>query len=160
MLAANDASKRSPDFSFAISDYPGVYLGRARAQGTAYHDAIGIAREAIEDRRMAARYNLTFFGAPHVALMFMPEVGDNVRVAADIGMYAQTFLLALTAHGLGGIPQTMLGYFADTARDCLKIDRSMKMLFGISFGYPDGAAAANIYRITKAPVDENVIFHN
>ncbi|SFY22293.1 hypothetical protein SAMN04244547_04561 [Azotobacter vinelandii] len=28
-----------------------------------------------------------------------PGVGDNVRVAADVGMYAQTFLLALAASG-------------------------------------------------------------
>ncbi|SEU21241.1 Nitroreductase family protein [Myxococcus fulvus] len=75
-------------------------------------------------------------------------------------MYGQTFLLSLTAHGLGGIPQTMLGYYADTIRGLLGIEPSMKMLFGISFGHPDKTSAANRYRIGKASIEENVIFHS
>jgi nitroreductase len=103
MLAADEAGQLTPDFSFSAADFSGIYSQRLRAQGAAYYQAIGVSREATEDRRTAARYNLEFFGAPHVALLFMPAIGDNVRVAGDIGMYAQTFLLSLTAHGLGGI---------------------------------------------------------
>ena len=127
----------TPDFSFSTADFCGVYSERSKAQGAAYYQAIGVPREATEDRRLASRYNLEFFGAPHAALLFMPSFGDDVRVAGDIGMYGQTFLLSLTAHGLGGIPQTMLGFYADTIREMLGIDPSLKMLFGISFGYPD-----------------------
>jgi nitroreductase len=159
LLADDLAGLMTPDFSFAVTDYPGAYMERAKAQGAAYYQAIGVAREAYEARRTAARYNLDFFGAPHVALLFMPAVGDNVRVAADIGMYAQTFLLSLTAHGLGGIPQTYLGHFADTARRVLRVDPELKLLFGISFGHADGAAPANRYRIGKAGIEENTIFH-
>ncbi|ANV25516.1 nitroreductase [Agrobacterium pusense] len=159
ILADDEAGRYKLDFSFDLADFDGVYRQRARDQGAAYYQAIGVSREAKEDRRTAARYNLSFFGAPHVALLFMPQVGDNVRVAGDLGMYAQTFLLALTAHGLGGIPQTMLGMYADTIRDVLGIDQSSKMLFGISFGYPDATHAANTYRIGKAPIEESVTFH-
>jgi nitroreductase len=160
ILADEEAGRHTPDFSFDPRAYPGVYGQRLKAQGAAYYQAIGVAREATEDRRTASRYNLKFFGAPHVALLFMPAVGDNVRVAGDIGMYGQTFLLSLTAHGLGGIPQTMLGFYADTIRGLLGIDPSMKMLFGISFGHPDETSAANRYRIGKASIEENVIFHS
>lgn len=159
IFAADEAGHYTPDFSFAIEDFEGVCNQRAKDQGAAYYQAIGVAREAIEDRRTAARYNLEFFGAPHVALLFMPSVGDNVRVASDIGMYGQTFLLSLTAHGLGGIPQTMLGFYAGTIREVLGIDPSLKMLFGISFGFPDMDAAANRYRIGKAPIEDSVTFH-
>lgn len=69
-------------------------------------------------------------------------------------------MLSLTAHGLGGIPQTMLGFYADTIRELLGIDPSLKMLFGISFGYPDKTAAANRYRIDKVSIEESVTFHN
>lgn len=159
ILEADSAGRMTPDFSFDLRHFHEVYGERAKAQGAAYYQAIGVAREATEDRRTAARLNLDFFGAPHVALLFMPSFGDNVRVAGDIGMYGQTFLLSLTAHGLGGIPQTMLGFYADTIREVLGIDPSMKMLFGISFGYPDTTHAANRYRIEKAPIDDSVIFH-
>lgn len=90
----------------------------------------------------------------------MPSVGDNVRVAGDMDMYAQTFLLSLVANGLGGIPQTILGGYGDTIRDVLGIEQSLKMLFGISFGYPDETAAANHYRIGRAPIEDSVIFQD
>lgn len=159
ILEEDAAGRMSPDFSFATSDYGGVYGERAKAQGGAYYRAIGIARDAAEARQAASRRNLSFFGAPHAAFIFMPEVGDNVRAAGDLGMWGQTFLLSLTAHGLGGIPQTMLGFYAGTIRQVLGIDPAMKMLFGISFGYPDTQAAGSSYRIDRAPIGESVTFH-
>lgn len=160
LLAANAAGQMTSDFSFDINDFPGVYRERFREQGAAYYQALGIKRDDFDLRRDASRRNLEFFGAPHVALLFMPEVGDNVRVASDIGMYAQTLLLSLTAHGLGGVPQTSLGFYGETIRKELGVDPSLKLLFGISLGYPDRDHPANQYRINKAPVGESVTFHN
>ncbi|EFJ2219833.1 hypothetical protein G6K46_002627 [Escherichia coli] len=111
--------------------------------------------EDFEQRRDDSRRNLEFFGAPHVVLLFMPEVGDNVRIAGDIGMYAQTLLLSLTAPGLGGIPQNMQGFYAETIRKELRVE----LLFGISLGYPGRDYPANQGRINKAPLGESVIFH-
>lgn len=159
LLAADEQGRITPDFSFSTSDFPGIYKERSRAQGAAYYQALGISREAYDERRSASLRNLEFFDAPHVALLFLPEMGDNVRVAGDIGMYAQTLLLSLTAHGLGGVPQTMLGFYADTIREQLDIDPSFKMLFGISFGYPDETSPADGYRIDKVDIDESVTFH-
>lgn len=160
ILAADDAGHVIPDFPFATSDFCDVYRERTAAQGKAYYEAIGVAREDFDERRTASQLNLKFFNAPHVALLFMPPVGGNeMRVAGDLGMYGQTFLLSLTAHGLGGIPQTMLGFYADTIREELGIDPANKLLFGISFGYPDPESAANRYRIKKAPIEESITFH-
>jgi Nitroreductase len=159
ILAADDAGQLTPDFSFGINDFPGVYRERYKEQGAAYYQAIGVKRDDKDLRREASRRNLEFFGAPHVTLLFMPKVGDNVRVAGDIGMYAQTLLLSLTAHGLGGVPQTSLGFYGETIRKELDIDPSLKLLFGISLGYPDMIHPANQYRINKAPLGESVTFH-
>lgn len=160
MLEAHEAGNLSLDFSFSADDVHGVYGERLRQQGAAYYQALGIPREALAERKTAALRNLSFFGAPHAAFLFMPVFGDGVRVAGDMGMYGQTFLLSLAAHGLGGVPQTVLGMHADTIRKVLGIDPSLKLLFGISFGYPDFTSAANAYRIDKIPVNESVVFHN
>lgn len=160
MLAAHDANGLSLDFSFSADDIHGVYGERLRQQGAAYYQALGISREALAERKVAALRNLEFFGAPHAAFLFMPVFGDGVRVAGDMGMYGQTFLLSLAAHGLGGVPQTVLGMYADTIREVLGVDPSLKLLFGISFGYSDLASAANEYRIDKIPWEESVVFHN
>ena len=159
LLAANAADHATLDFSFSLEDFPDLFQKRYQAQGASYYQALGIAREDRDQRRIATLRNLDFFGAPHAALLFMPKVGDCVRTAADVGMWAQTFLLSLTAHGLGSIPQTMLGFYADTVREVLKIDASHKMLFGVSFGHADKTAAGSDYRIEKVPIDESVTFH-
>jgi nitroreductase len=102
LIAADDAGNFTPDFSFSLDDYHGIYSERSQAQGAAYYQAIGVARDALMDRRIASQRNLKFFDAPHVAMLFMPKMGDCVRTAGDLGMYGQTFLLSLAAHGLGG----------------------------------------------------------
>ncbi|MEY8742411.1 nitroreductase family protein [Bacillales bacterium AN1005] len=66
----------------------------------------------------------------------MPVIGDNVRVASEIGMYAQSFLLALAARGIGSVPQTVLGFHAEVVREVLGVSKEMKLLFGISFWLP------------------------
>lgn len=161
LLHEKDAAQQyTPDFSFDFSHYYGEYRDRQRAQGLAYYEGLGVARDDAEARQRVAAYNYSFFNAPHVALLFMPSFGDNVRVAGDIGMYGQTFLLSLAARGLGGIPQTSLGFFAGTIREFLGISDDLKMLFGISFGYPDEADPANRIIMDRVSLDESVTFHS
>jgi nitroreductase len=158
--AKNDAGDFTPDFTFDMDHYFGPYRTRQQAQGKAYYEAMNVARSDREGRDEAAALNYSFFGAPHVALLFMPSFGDDVRVAGDIGMYGQTFLLSLAARGLGGIPQTSLGFFAGTIREVLGIPEHLKMLFGISFGYPDEQAPGNRMWMDRVPVTESVTFHS
>lgn len=61
-----------------------------------------------------------FHGAPHVAMLFAPDTAE-ARLAADVGMYAQTLLLALTARGVASCPQGLLSFDADTVRDVLGV---------------------------------------
>jgi nitroreductase len=161
LIEASRASAYSLDFPFSVDAYEGCYAERRIAQGRDYHEALAVGRTDLEQRRAVMEGNFVFFGAPHVALLFLPPVGDNsLRVAADIGMYAQTLMLSLTAHGLGSVAQTSLGMFADTIRGSLGISDEFKLLFGISFGYPDAAARGNRIRTERAPLAEAVTFHN
>ncbi|MGW6318057.1 nitroreductase family protein [Streptomyces sp. NPDC055099] len=121
---------------------------------------MGIPRSDKAARKAAALENLSFFGALHAAFLFMPAFGDGVRTAGDIGMYAQNFLLSLTARGLGGIPQTMLGFYADTVREVLDVPKDLKLLFGISFGTADESAPANSFRMQRATLDQSVVLHD
>ncbi|MFJ4866874.1 nitroreductase family protein [Streptomyces sp. NPDC088748] len=83
----------------------------------------------------------------------MPEV------TADAGMYAQTFLLSLAARGLGGVAQTTIGFYADTVRETLGLPDDHKLLFGMSFGYPDKHWTARTPRTGRATLVESVRFH-
>lgn len=159
-LEAASQERISWDFPFDFESSYGVYTERRQAQGAAYYQAAGISRDATEQRNYAVMKNLEFFGAPHVALLFMAPVYETARVAGDVGMYGQTFLLSLEAHGLAGVPQTLLSFFAGTAREVLGIDPAFKMLFGISFGHPEPDNAVNTFPVDKAPISETVTFHS
>ena len=145
------------DFPYA-GKYHGVYKER---QGEAANDlfkVMDITREDKVKRNEAFMRNFIFFDAPHVAFLFIPQE-YGLREATDIGMYAQSLMLSLTAHGLGSCPQTSLGFHADLVRKTLGVDDSFKLLFGISFGYPDDSAATNQNRTARAALSDNTFFH-
>jgi len=136
LLKENEAERLSPDFSFDMNEYHGRYQERYFNLGKTMYEGFGVKREDKKGRKEVSDLNYKFFNAPHIAIPFMPSFGDNVRVGGDIGIYGQTFLLSLTAHGLAGIPQTSLGFFAGTIREILKVPSELKMLFGISLVMP------------------------
>jgi hypothetical protein len=74
-------------------------------------------------------------------------------------MYAQNVLLSLTVRSLNGIPQTMLGLYADTIREALAVPQDLKLLPGISFGTADQTAPANSFRMGQVPLKQSVVLH-
>lgn len=155
--AALMAGQFSMDFPYE-GKYPGVYKERQQDAATQLFTAMSITREDKAKRSDAFLRNFTFFDAPHAAFLFMEE-GFGLREATDVGMYAQSLMLSLTAHGLASCPQTALGFHADIVRNTLGIAPHLKLLFGISFGFEDTAAAANQCRTARAPLAQTTVFH-
>ena len=153
------ADSTSLDFSYDPHYGGGERWHNAQQQGRLMHEAFGIARDDRDGRTNQLLRNFRFFGAPHAAFLFLPQIGDGVRTASDVGMYAQTFLLSLFSRGFGGIAQTILGFFANTVREELRVPAELKLLFGISFGHPDPAALENAFRAPRAPLGHNVFLH-
>lgn len=158
LVAAASAGKFSLDFSFSTKDYGSPFVERYEEQASHWHAARGVVRDDAAARMALALENYRFFGAPHVALLFMPSVGDGVRAAADVGMYAQTLLLALAARGLGGVPQTSVGMLAASVREELGVPDDFKLLFAVSFGYPDNSQQK--LPLGRASLEEAVTFHS
>ena len=139
--------------------YEGVYKERQYGSAQALYDSVNITRQDKAKRNEQFMRNFIFFDAPHVAFMFLPEP-FGLREAADLGMYAQTLMLALTAHGLGSCPQTALSFQADYIREQLGITANNKLVFGLSFGHPDPGAPANACVTDRASVADAVTFHS
>ena len=139
--------------------YEGVYKERQHGSAQALYDSVNITRDDKAGRHQQFMRNFTFFDAPHVAFLFLPEP-FGLREAADLGMYAQTLMLTLVAHGLGSCPQTALSFQADFVRQQLGIDATNKLVFGLSFGYPDPQAPANTCLTDRASVTDTVAFHS
>lgn len=149
--------KMTPDFPYN-GKYDGVYKERQYDAANQMYGALNIPREEKHKRMEVFLRNYSFFGAPHVAFLFLPE-SFGLREAADVGMYAQSLMLALTANGIASCPQTSLGFHAEVVREILSVEPSCKLLFGISFGYEDTQDPINQARVGRAALEENTVFH-
>jgi nitroreductase len=118
---------------------------------------MGIEWEDRAGRGRAARRNYEFFDAPHAVFLGMHEL-FGPQSAADVGMYAQTLMLAMTAHGVASCAQGTLRNYADFVREVFGLEPEIKILFGISFGFEDPSVPANATRTERASLEETVQF--
>ena len=130
---------------------------RKRACARALYGAMGIEWEDRTGRAHAARRNYEMFDAPHAVFLGMHEVFET-QTACDVGMYAQTLMLAMESRGVASCPQGTLRNYPDLVRDTFGLAPEIKILFGISFGYEDPDIPANGARTDRAPMHETVQF--
>ena len=142
----------------AENPYVGVYKERRIGAAVALFQATGVGRHDSEARARSMLRNYELFDAPHVAFFFMPPA-FGLHGAADVGMYAQTLMLAMTAHGLGSCAQGALAHQASYVKEELGVDPSLKCLFGLSFGYPDQAHPSTAARTDRAAFGDSVVMH-
>ena len=135
----------------------GVWRERKRGCAKALYDAMDIEWEDKAGRAGAARRNYEFFDAPHAVFLGMHDV-FGTQTACDVGMYAQTLMLAMTAHGIASCAQGTLRNYPDFVRETFGLESEVKILFGISFGYEDPSVPANTARTTRASLAETVQF--
>lgn len=105
----------------------------------------------------ASLRNFELFDAPHVCFIGMDK-RFGASVALDVGMYAQSLMLAMTAHGVASCAQGALRYYPDLVRETFKIGDDTNILLGISFGYEDTEVPANNTRVGRDDISQSVVF--
>jgi nitroreductase len=73
-------------------------------------------------------------------------------------MFLQTFLLALTARGLGTCCEVSVTGYPEIVRAQLAIPAELSILCGVAIGYPDPDFAANKLHVAREPIGKNVVF--
>ncbi|MFH8619415.1 nitroreductase family protein [Streptomyces sp. NPDC017979] len=157
LQTAHAEKRTSVDFPYSEGMYAHVHQERRAAFGAELYGALGIDPG---DRAARAAYDvqsLRFYGAPHAAFLFVNGDG-GVRLAADVGAYLQTLLLAMAAYGVDSCPQGLLSFYADTVRGELGVSGG-KLLVGVSFGYGDEAAPVNRVTARRAALEATTAFH-
>ncbi len=155
--ASNAGVAPDPDFT-ADRKFAGAYRERQVGAAVELYGAMGIERHDRPRRDWAYRRNLEFFGAPHAVFVFMSGEFEE-REAVDLGIYAQTLMLAFTSRGIASCAQGALSLYPSIIRDHLGLDRSNRILYGISFGYEDASAPANAARVGRVSLTDTVFFH-
>ncbi|MFK0292524.1 nitroreductase [Streptomyces sp. NPDC090442] len=158
LQAAHAAHRTSVDFPYDDAGYLPVQRARRGEFGGRLYGALGIDRDDHAARAAYDAESLGFYGAPHVAFLFVADRAD-ARLAADVGGYLQTLLLAMTAYGVDSCPQGLLSFYADTVRGELGVNEG-KLLVGVSFGYADEAAPVNRISTPRAALETTTTFHD
>jgi nitroreductase len=115
----------------------------------------GIDLNDPEVLKRAKIANFRFYGAPHGLFLFQ-DASLPLWSLFDIGLFAQSLMLAAHAHGIGTVPQAFLTDYSAKIKDFLGIADSKRLVLGISLGYPDINDRANSYRSDRIETDKVV----
>lgn len=148
------AHEPRPDFDFPAA-YEGVYLERRRECGLQLYEATGVPRGDKEAYRRQWLENYRLFGAPHLAIV-TSHVPLGTYAVLDCGAYVHNFMLASHALGVSSIAQAAQAAVSGFWRERLALADDRKVVCGIAFGYEDPAHPANVFRTSRATLDQAV----
>ena len=151
----DEASSKPP----VVPELPELFAHLRRELGAKVYGSMGITRDDAEGRRIAVLRNWEFFRAPLAGIVCMHRDLHYVD-SVGVGMFLQTFLLALTAHGLGTCVQVSIAGYPEIVREQLSISDEYAILCGLAIGYPDPTFPANNLRTARNPIEHNVVFHD
>jgi len=106
-------------------------------------------------RKKSKIANFQFYGAPHGIFLFQ-DSSLSLWSLFDMGLFAQSLMLAAHAYGLGTVPQAFLTDYAQHIKKFLEIPQSKRLVLGISIGYPDLESPVNSFRPDRVDTDEIV----
>jgi nitroreductase len=115
----------------------------------------GVDMFSLETLKKAKIANFQFYGAPHGMFLFQDSSLKEWSIF-DMGLFAQTLMLAAHANGLGTVPQAFLTDYAQHVKKFLGIPESKRLVLGISIGYPDLSSPLNQFRTDRVGIDEIV----
>ena len=122
-----------------------LYKKRAAATG------LDLTDPAIIKKSKKANFN--FYFAPH-ALYLYQDASLTPWSIFDIGLFAQSLMLAARAKGLGTVPQAFATDYSQQVKEFLGIPENKRLIVGMSIGYPDMDAPQNQLRTDRADTDE------
>lgn len=148
--------ERVSDFVYP-DRFEGSYRKRQVDCAVAMYKKMGITREDTLGRLNALLRNFEFFDAPHVVFVCM-EKAFPASVAVDLGIYAQTLMLAFTSLGVSTCAMGALRNWTNIPREVFGFGEDMGVLFGMVFGYEDTSLPVNKLRMHRNPVEDCVTF--
>ena len=113
----------------------------------------GIDLNAPESVLRSKKANFRFFGAPW-GLFIIQDASLGPWSILDAGLFAQNLMLAAHAKGLSTVPQAFLTDYSREIKLFLGIPDKMRIVLGISIGYPGVPQHEMPPRPERVSVDE------
>lgn len=145
-------TKPLPDLP-APESWPAAEAARIEHLFKMRSEATGIDMNDPETLLKGKRANFRFYGAPHVIYLFQ-DASLTMWSLFDMGLFAQSIMLAAHAQGLGTVPQAFVTDYAQDVKAFLSIPETKRLVLGISIGYPDMESPVNAFRSDRAEIDD------
>jgi nitroreductase len=150
LLEDNKESK--PDLA-APTSWPDAEEKRIKYLFDKRKELTGVDITSPEMIYKAKKANFNFYFAPHAIFLYQDATLSEWSLF-DIGLFAQSLMLAAHAKGLATVPQAFLTDYSAEVKECLGIPASKRLVLGLSIGYPDMESPVNAYRTERAEVNE------
>ncbi|MFA6000754.1 MAG: nitroreductase [Thermoleophilia bacterium] len=137
--------------------WPPEITERMHSLMAARSQALGIDRADQTARKTLAEQNHRFFGAPVVAYLCM-ERSLTPWSIHDLGMMAQSIMLAAQERGVASAIAYNLVVYPDLIRKAINIPDDLAIIIGIALGYADTSNPQNVFRSPRRNIDEVVRF--
>lgn len=124
-----------------------AHLFKKRKEAT----GIDLSDPVIMQKAKIANFN--FYGAPH-AIYLVQDGSLSQWSLFDMGLFAQSLMLAAHAKGLGTVPQAFATDYAQDVKKFLGLPESKRLVLGISIGYADMESPANALRTDRSETVE------
>ncbi len=152
---ANEEPKR--EYNYYPVTWRSPYIERRRACGWGLYETLGIQKGEKDKMSLQHALNYTFFDAP-VGLFFTIDRDMEIGSWLDTGMFIQSLMLAAREFGLETCPQAAFCNFHEVVTEQLGVPKEQMLICGMSIGYPERNATANLFRTTRLDVSEFVTF--
>jgi len=149
-------TKPSPDIPEPQS-WPPAIEARITALLKKRSELTGVDMFSPEALKRAKIANFQFYGAPHGIFLFQDSSLPTWSIF-DMGLFAQSLMLAAHAYGLGTVPQAFVTDYAQHVKDFLGIPETKRLVLGMSVGYPDLESPVNKFRTDRVETAQIVRF--
>jgi len=129
------------------------YRSRRSEVGALLYRAVGIPRDDQPARYRQYARNFEFFDAP-VGLFISIDRSMGPPQWSDLGMFIQTIMLLVRAHGLHSCGIEAWTHWHRTVAAFLELPAEHILFCGIAIGHADPAAPINGWRSSRVSVDE------
>ncbi len=143
-----------PDLPFP-EKWPDACRERTRALTAGRAEILGVAPDDAQFRQDFLESNRRFFGAPTVVYLCMDRCLTSWSIL-DLGMMAQSIMLAAQDHGIDSAIAVNLVCFPDVIRTELGIPEELLIVIGIALGYADASDPSDRFRSARRSFAEAV----
>ena len=134
--AMSGKAKSYTDFDYYPESWTDTHNARRRAVGWSLYGLLGITKDDRDGRMRQTLRNFQFFDAPVGAFITIEKYLTRGSWA-DVGLYAQTMMLAAQELGIDTCPQAAWIPFQEDIFEILEIPEDQELVTGMSLGYAD-----------------------